>query len=338
MNEPAHTPPNTPPATITPQPSGPGPLEPPVAGPDGAGRAPSHLDVPALLVYLGVAFGGAWLVALPLWLSGRGLETPGAALYLVAMMFTPSLATAAVVFGLRRRRFAGRRDIALRTGIRAPGGIRSWRRWGVLAWLVPSTLVVLSILLGAAVGVLRLDLTDFSGFRAVLDELGAPELPIPLGLLVALQVGQAFVVGWLNVIPALGEEWGWRGWLVPALRPLGVWPAIIVSGVIWGLWHAPVILLGYNYPDQSPAAGLALMVVFCVLLGALLFWVRQVSGSVWPAAIGHGFVNAFAGLPVLVAAADPPVDNAQVGLLGWTGWIVMAIAIGVAFRWRRLGP
>ena len=178
---------------------------------------------------------------------------------------------------------------------------------------------------------------EFSGFRAALDDLGVAEPPIPLGALVAAQVVQAFLIGWVNVVPALGEEWGWRGWLLPALRPLGVWPAIAVSGVIWGLWHAPVILLGYNYPNQSPPLGLALMVVFCVLAGALLGWLRLVSGSVWPAAIGHGFINAFAGLAVLIASADRPPDAAHVGLLGWTGWLVLAVTVAVAFAVRRPG-
>jgi len=105
---------------------------------------------------------------------------------------------------------------------------------------------------------------------------------------------------------------------------------VLVVGVFWGLWHAPVLLLGYDYPLQAPVVRVLLMVGMCMVLGCLLGWLRICSGSVWPAAIGHGFVNAVAGLPVLFATAGVPVDNATTGLLGWTGWVVMAAGLGVA--------
>lgn len=79
------------------------------------------------------------------------------------------------------------------------------------------------------------------------------------------------------------------------------------------------------------------MVGTCVVLGSLLGWLRLRSGSVWPAAIGHGFVNAVAGLPVLFATAGVPVDNATTGLLGWTGWVVMAAALVVVAALTRAG-
>ncbi len=293
--------------------------------------APAGVDWGAVVAFVVVAFGAAWLIASPLWLSGRGLDTPGAVVYMAAMMTAPSLATAFVVFALRR----GRGDVARRTGLRSPGGIRSWWRWGLLAWLTPLALVVLALLVGTAVGVFHPDLTEFSGLREMLAELGVSELPVPLAVLAAAQIMQALIVGWINLVPAMAEEWGWRGWLLPALLPLGRWPAIALVGVIWGLWHAPVILLGYNYPDHSPVVALGFMVVFCVLAGALLGWLRLASGSLWPAAIGHGFVNAVAGLPALLAVAGRPLDNAEVGLLGWTGWVVMAAALTLAIAVRR---
>lgn len=70
------------------------------------------------------------------------------------------------------------------------------------------------------------------------------------------------------------------------------------------------------------------MVGFRVVAGTLPGWLRLRSGSVWPSAIGHGFVNAAAGLPVVLAVAGRPIDNATTGLLGWTGWVVMALALG----------
>lgn len=282
-----------------------------------------RVDRAAVALFLVVAFAFAWLVAAPLWLSGRGLQTPGAPVLLVVMMLGPTVGTLAVVGLLRRRPGALRA-----TGLRATGGIRSWWRWGVLAWLGPSVIALVALALAAAVGVYHVDLVGFSGFAEVLRATGADRIPLPLSTLVLLQLVQIVLLGWVNVVPALAEEWGWRGWLLPALLPLGRWPAVLLVGVLWGLWHAPVVLLGYNYPLEPAPLRLLLMTVFCVVVGSLLGWLRLRSGSVWPAAIGHGFVNAAAGMPVLFAAAGAPLDPATTGLLGWTGWVVMLVALG----------
>jgi hypothetical protein len=78
------------------------------------------------------------------------------------------------------------------------------------------------------------------------------------------------------------------------------------------------------------------MVGFTVVTGSLLGWLRLRSDSVWPCAIGHGFVNAAAGLPLLFYAAGTTFDNASIGLLGWPGWVVMALVFGlVAVLTRR---
>src|SRR5690606_33046200 len=106
--------------------------------------------------------GGAWLVASPLWFSGRGLATPGAPLLIAAMMFTPSLGVLAVRLTLRRGRPAPP------TGLRSPGP-RRWWRWGLLAWLAPLPIVLLALALAAAVGVYQPDL-QLSGLMQALEQ------------------------------------------------------------------------------------------------------------------------------------------------------------------------
>lgn len=140
-----------------------------------------------------------------------------------------------------------------------------------------------------------------------------------LAQLAALPVGALF-----NSIFAFGEEIGWRGWLVPALRPLGTWPALLLTGVIWGIWHSPVILLGYNF-GRTDITGVLFMIGGCVAWGILLGWVRLRSASVWPAVIAHGSLNAAGGLVVLFAAAQP--DLALAGPLGVAAWIVLALVV-----------
>ena len=95
---------------------------------------------------------------------------------------------------------------------------------------------------------------------------------------------------------AFGEEFGWRAYMMPKLRSLmGKYPALIVGGVIWGLWHAPLTCVGHNFGTDYPGfpyVGMILMCLYCILLGAILTYVTEKTGSVWPAAFLHGVNNA----------------------------------------------
>ena len=275
---------------------------------------------PAVIVFVIVACALAWLVALPLWL-GDGLAEPLSAVLLPVMMFTPAVAVLVVTFVMRVPA-PGRRARFLGLWPLRPARRVVWLM--VAAWLIPPLLVGASILVAVALGFVQLDPT-FSGFAAELAKAlpaGTPMPPVEvvvLAQLAALPVGALF-----NSIFAFGEEIGWRGWLVPALRPLGTWPALLLSGVIWGLWHSPVILLGYNF-GRTDITGVLFMIGGCVAWGILLGWVRLRSASVWPAVIAHGSLNAAGGLVVLFAAAQP--DLALAGPLGVAAWIVLALVV-----------
>lgn len=276
----------------------------------------------AVIVFTVLACGLAWLVALPLWL-GDGLAEPFAGVLLPVMMLTPAVAALIVTFALstpargERARFLGLWPLR-------PARRIVWLL--VAAWLVPPVLVAASILVSAALGFVQLDLT-FGGFAVELEKAVPPGSPVPpVEVVVFAQIAMIPLAALLNAIPAFGEELGWRGWLVPALRPLGTWPALLISGVIWGAWHSPVILLGYNF-GRTDITGVLLMIGGCVAWGILLGWLRLRSASVWPAVIAHGALNAAGGLVVIFAAAQP--DLGLAGPLGVAGWIVLAVVIGV---------
>jgi uncharacterized protein len=96
----------------------------------------------------------------------------------------------------------------------------------------------------------------------------------------------------------------------------------LLEGVIWGAWHAPLVLLGDNHPDAPSWLGVAAMVGMCTLLGAIFGWLRLRSGSVWPAALAHAALDGAAGAPLLFAEAGERVDTTQATILGWSGWLV----------------
>lgn len=273
---------------------------------------------PAVVVFSVLACALAWIVCLPLWL-GEGLAEPISALLLPVMMLTPAVAALIVTFafGAPRR---GERARVLGLWPLRPAKRVVWLT--VIGWLAPPLLVGLSILVAAAFGFVQLD-PAFAGFAAELEKALPADAPLPpVGVVVLAQILMIPIGALFNSVLAFGEELGWRGWLLPALRPLGTWPSLILSGAIWGVWHSPVILLGYNF-GRTDITGVLFMVGGCIAWGVLLGWLRLRSASVWPAVLAHGALNASGGLIVIFAAAKP--DLALAGPLGVAGWVVTAV-------------
>ena len=297
--------------------------------------APARPDVPArvpwgaVALFVGVSFGLAWLIALPLWLRDPSDPTFTALFgpLAQAIMFTPALATLVALFIARTPR--GERLRFLGMWPLRPAKRIVWFMIGAV--FAPVVIVAGSVAIAAVLGWLEVDLVGFSGFaeqlEASLPASAAAMLP-PTGLIVALQLLAIPLGAVFNCIFTFGEEIGWRGWLLPALRPLGTWPALILSGAIWGLWHAPLILLGYNF-GLTDWRGVALMVIGCVAWGILLGWSRLRTGSVWPAVIAHGALNASAAIFLLGIAAGFEPNPVLVVPVGVAGWIAVAIVIVV---------
>ncbi len=207
------------------------------------------------------------------------------------------------------------------------------KRFYLWAWILPIALVIIGGALTLLFGAAKLDLN----FTMIRDAMAsAPkEIDAPLWIIVGAQVIFAITLApFINLIFALGEELGWRGYLLPKLMPLGQWNAISTSGVIWGFWHAPAIVQGHNYPGY-PILGIFMMIVFCVLLGTILSWLTLNTKSPWVAALAHGSINAVAGLPILFFQ---PGFNMAIGgtLAAPIGWIGMIIFIAWLVRTKRL--
>lgn len=93
--------------------------------------------------------------------------------------------------------------------------------------------------------------------------------PAPSTLLIGIFFASLIVGPTINGVFGFGEEFGWRGYLLPKLMPLGKPKAYTLLGVIWGLWHAPLILLGFNYPGY-PLLGVLWMCGMTTALGIFL--------------------------------------------------------------------
>ena len=142
------------------------------------------------------------------------------------------------------------------------------------------------------------------------------------------------------MIPAVGEEAGWRGYMMPRLKErLGLLNGRLLGGIIWGVWHWPLMLLvGYEYGTNylgAPLLGLVVWCVVCFALNTLLDWLYEKTGCIWVPAIAHGALNAVASMPVVLT--DPAeasyytvLGPMPIGLIGMLP--VLAVAVWLTLR------
>jgi membrane protease YdiL (CAAX protease family) len=253
-------------------------------------------------------------------------------------MFGPALAAVLV----RLIRHEGFGDAGLR--LRARGRKGAWRMY-VAAYLVPPIVIALGIGFVLLVGLQHWALPENMQAmgRAITKALSSTGQSQPKGLTtqelvvidIVAQTALAFTFAILfNMIFTFGEEFGWRSYLLQRLAPLGGIPAAIITGIVWGLWHAPLIILyGYNYPGH-PLLGVGMMVIFTVALGMIFAWLRFRSGSVWPSTLSHAAINAQAGFGVLLLTPADSLLRAPIGLIGLVPMIIFAIWLAVTGRLR----
>lgn len=147
----------------------------------------------------------------------------------------------------------------------------------------------------------------------------------------------------VNIIPTLGEELGWRGYLLPKLREFfSDRTALVITGVIWGVWHIPVIVMGHNYGTDYmgyPWLGILAMIVFCVVLGVIEGYVTIKLESCIPAAMIHSTLNAGAALPIYLAKSgyNTLLGPAITGLVGGLPFTILAVIlfIKVGNQWSK---
>ena len=235
---------------------------------------------------------------------------------LVACMFTPALS----VILTRIVTQEGAHNLYLVPHLR--GNIRFY----LLAWFGTPLLAYA----GAAVYFLVFP-AQFDPLGSVYArDLGVQTMAAYAGNLAVMIPLAVLVNPWVGLLSCLGEEFAWRAYLLPKLREgFAPAPAVVLTGAIWGLWHAPFISMGYNYGAEHPLFGIAAMVIFCVVLGCIegvLFFQVQ---SVWPVALLHASLNAL----YLAAPSDPFMSQPSnpflgpdpIGILGGAGLIAAGI-------------
>jgi membrane protease YdiL (CAAX protease family) len=271
-----------------------------------------------VILFIGLIFFVNWSMAGLFFALGGKWGTISALVMAAGYMFVPMVIAIIV------------QKLIYKEPLREPLGISfKLNRWFLIAWLLPPVIAFATIgvsLLSAGVEYC----SEMTGLRERLASVATAEQleqmqrlpnifrshPILLGLFLGLIVGIT-----INAVAGFGEELGWRGFLQRELGFLGFWKSSAVIGVIWGIWHAPVILQGHNYP-QHPVIGVFMMVVLCVLLAPIFGYVRFKAKSVIAAAIIHGSFNGTYGLALVAVKGG---SDLTVGVTGLAGFVVLAV-------------
>jgi membrane protease YdiL (CAAX protease family) len=125
----------------------------------------------------------------------------------------------------------------------------------------------------------------------------------------------------INAVAAFGEELGWRGFLLNQFKEMKFVKAAIIIGFIWGIWHAPLILMGHNYP-QHPQLGVFMMVLLCMFWSPFYLYITLKAKSVIAAAIMHGTMNATVSISIIAITGG---DDLTSGIAGAAGFIALSI-------------
>lgn len=278
----------------------------------------SRLQTRGLALFLFLSFAASIGVALGLHLFDQGLKSGNpliAQIALAGLMFVPGIASIIA----RKATGDGWADAGLKIG-------RLWEY--VLVWLgIPLLFLCVYGLTWLAGYAPDFSLTRFAQLYQMRLPLPAPQV-IALLFLVTLTVAP-----FINALAGFGEELGWRGYLLPKLLPLGTRTALVLHGVIWGLWHAPlVVLIGFgNYPDRVLGAVLFTCIIACI--GVWFGHMRLRSGSTLLPSYAHGMLNSqgYGVWSLLFLGADPLIA----GLSGVIGLAVfLCVAAWVLWKHR----
>lgn len=273
-----------------------------------------------LIIFVVLTIVIAWIVFLLIPLCGLTYGDSLSIVIIAAAMFVPGLCN--ILTRLITKE--GFKNMYLRPHFK--GNMKYY----LLVYFGPTTLLFLSGALYFLIfpGSFDPELTVFNKLAA---SSGKPGLSA--SALLIIQVLQVAVIGPIINIPTLGEELGWRGYLLPKLRMfLSDRAALIITGVIWGIWHIPVIVMGHNYGTDYvgyPWLGILAMIVFCVVLGVIEGYISIKLESVIPAFLIHSAVNAGVGLPCYLAkdGYNTLLGPAITGLVGELPFIVLAVIL-----------
>lgn len=171
----------------------------------------------------------------------------------------------------------------------------------------------------------NMQLKEFVGDKVDIEKINLPDIP-PILLFIAM-LAQGIIGGsTLNLPFMFGEEFGWRGLMLAETKPLGFLKANLFIGLIWGIWHLPVILMGHNYPNH-PYLGIVMMCLFTTAISPLFAYVRIKTKSILGPCMLHGMINGTGAMYILYLANRNELYSSVAGWAGIIAGIILTICI-----------
>lgn len=294
-----------------------------------------------VLIYIIITFALTWLYCLLVVYpitngeSLQGIPAMATQLLVAAAMFFPAIG----VFLTRLITKEGLKNAWLKPNLKKN------LRFYLLAWFGPGLLTFA----GAGLYFLLVPGSfdpNYGYMKAMMAAAGTPyeAQAVPKELLVLIQTVQALLLApALNFVTCFGEEWGWRGYLLPKVsKHFSTILTLLVTGIIWGLWHAPLTVIGHNYGLGYwgfPFTGIAMMCVFCMVLGIFLSYITLKTNSCIPAILAHGAINGIGaiGMYFTVDGGNPFVGPAPTGIIGIIPFIIVAIPMVISMKKNEKG-
>lgn len=286
------------------------------------------ITIKRIVIFIAIAFVLTYLIELVFVLpAARANKTADSILYTVmaaAAMMMPSIA----VLLTRLITKEGFMNHALHFNCN-----KQTIKYYLLAWFLPAVLIFTGALLYFLIFTGQFD-WNMTYYTKTIAKTGTVVSVDALRTTILSQAIAGVILGpVMNVITCFGEEWGWRGYLLPKLMKLiPVIPAILLSGLIWGLWHIPYIVAGLNYGMEYagyPYLGFLMMVLFCIVIGIFISFITIRTKSCFPAIVAHGAVNATASVGVYFTADGGKLlfGPSITGLVGMIPAIITAVII-----------
>ena len=203
----------------------------------------------------------------------------------------------------------------------------------IFAWLSPIVMVFATLL--SSKYILGMDLYENMNaalFGMVGDnpqamaQLQAQMNAMPLPYFWITLISGLFAGLTINAVLAFGEEAGWRGYLFNQFKSQAFWKPTLYIGVLWGFWHAPLILMGHNYP-QHPVAGVFMMMLFCLMLSPICNYIRIKAKSSIAVAVFHGTFNALAGIATMMVMNTNDLLRGLPGLSGIIALLLLNVLL-----------
>lgn len=215
-------------------------------------------------------------------------------------------------------------------------------KWYLIAWLFPVVITFLGGFLYYCTFQNDFDFTFGWLQQEIINNTGQftdnPIIVANRKILVAILISP-----FVNTFLCLGEEIGWRGFLFPALtQHISRNKTHIVVGIIWGIWHTPLIIMGNNYGlgyIGYPWLGVFTLCIFTFSTGVFLSWLTENTLTIWPAALAHGTINSLGGLPYLFISS---IDTSKrllgpgiTGVISGLPMIVLALILIISEKQLR---